>query len=120
MNSKSNNLSSNSMHAAHAPVIVRPSSAQGRSLNVSGFPLKYIGKHRASEILRMVDLVDYLLGKGYLSDASDAFCDFIMHTEQTPANKLLVEDTQEAAEQCEREATSLFKLSAKFTSYLLQ
>jgi hypothetical protein len=66
----------------------------------NGYPLKYVGKQRASEVLRIGELVEYLLCKGDINQACDEFIKFIYKQENnTRVNRLLiVEDSPETTE----------------------
>ncbi|KAL4450355.1 hypothetical protein ABPG74_009061 [Tetrahymena malaccensis] len=86
----------------------------------NNIPLQY-QSNKNSQILRMGENMEYLLGKGYLRDACDSFLDYVYQVQDLHFDQLLSDEFCEGSEQLQlKESALLYKLSTKFSSYLLQ
>ncbi|EAR98624.2 hypothetical protein TTHERM_00463720 (macronuclear) [Tetrahymena thermophila SB210] len=86
----------------------------------NNIPLQY-QSNKNSQILRMGENMEYLLGKGYLRDACDSFLDYVYQVQDLHFDQLLSDEFCEGSEELQlKESALLYKLSTKFSSYLLQ
>ncbi|KAL4478281.1 hypothetical protein ABPG72_016593 [Tetrahymena utriculariae] len=86
----------------------------------NNIPLQY-QSNKNSQILRMGENMEYLLGKGYLRDACDSFLDYVYQVQDLHFDQLLSDEFCEGSDELQlKESALLYKLSTKFSSYLLQ